>query len=164
MLERLLAAVVPVGAGINLEYLFSQIDPAGYGCGSKLPHNITGLIGVMDGHSSDLRTGLPWQMVEIHEPVRLLTIVEAEPAQLIRLLERAPAIATLVTNEWIRIVAWSPTDDRLWRLVDGTFRGYDPESMLLPVVASSTMFYGNTRDHLGCARIQPPLRNADRER
>ena len=66
-------------AGINLEYYFSYVDPAGYGCGTKLPHNITSLLGVMDGAQSDLRTGLPWQMVEIHEPVRLLIVVETTP-------------------------------------------------------------------------------------
>ena len=33
----------------------------------------------MDGAASDLRTGLPWQMVEIHEPVRLLFIIETTP-------------------------------------------------------------------------------------
>ncbi|MEQ8231153.1 MAG: DUF2309 domain-containing protein, partial [Gammaproteobacteria bacterium] len=64
-LGALLAAAAPVGAGISLEYYFSYVDPRGYGCGTKLPHNITGLIGVVDGHASDLRTGLPWQMVEI---------------------------------------------------------------------------------------------------
>src|SRR5439155_24283917 len=71
-LARVLAAVVPVAAGINLEYYFSRVDPVGYGSATKLPHNITALLGVMDGHASDLRTGLPWQMVEVHEPVRLL--------------------------------------------------------------------------------------------
>src|SRR5690606_14867778 len=54
LLADLLAAVGPVCAGINLEYYFSRIDPAGYGCGTKLPHNIAGLLGVMDGHASDL--------------------------------------------------------------------------------------------------------------
>ena len=49
-----------------------------FGCGTKLPHNVTGLIGVMDGHQSDLRTGLPLQMVETHEPMRLLLIVDAD--------------------------------------------------------------------------------------
>ncbi len=83
-LANLLNAVGPVGAGINLEYYFSFVDRIGYGAGTKLPHNIVGLIGVMDGHLSDLRTGLPWQMVEIHEPVRLLTIVEAKPELLAR--------------------------------------------------------------------------------
>src|SRR6185312_14646927 len=68
-LAQVLAAVVPVCAGISLEYYFSFVDNDRYGCGTKLPHNIVGLVGVMDGHASDLRTGLPWQMVEIHEPV-----------------------------------------------------------------------------------------------
>jgi uncharacterized protein YbcC (UPF0753/DUF2309 family) len=45
-----------------------------YGCGTKLPHNVTSLLGVMDGAQSDLRTGLPWQMVEIHEPTRLAIV------------------------------------------------------------------------------------------
>ena len=49
LLDRLMAAIFPVGAGINLEYYFSHVDPDGLGCGTKLPHNITGLLGVMDG-------------------------------------------------------------------------------------------------------------------
>src|SRR5262249_16265358 len=64
ILARIMAAVVPVAAGISLEYYFSYVDPVGYGCGTKLPHNVTSLLGVMDGAQSDLRTGLPWQMVE----------------------------------------------------------------------------------------------------
>lgn len=63
-------------AGISLEYYFSYVDNTGWGCGTKLPHNVASLLGVMDGAASDLRTGLPWQMVEIHEPVRLLFVIE----------------------------------------------------------------------------------------
>src|SRR5690606_27088760 len=48
-LARVLAAVVPVCAGINLEYYFSTVDNEVYGSGTKLPHNITGLVGVMNG-------------------------------------------------------------------------------------------------------------------
>src|SRR5439155_6270451 len=57
ILARTLAAIFPVCAGISLEYYFSYVDPAGYGSGTKLPHNITALLGVMDGAASDLRTG-----------------------------------------------------------------------------------------------------------
>jgi hypothetical protein len=57
ILARIMAAVVPVVAGISLEYYFSYVDPSGYGCGTKLPHNVTSLLGVMDGAASDLRTG-----------------------------------------------------------------------------------------------------------
>ncbi len=49
ILARILGAVVPVCHGINTQYYFSATDPAGWGCGTKLPHNITGLLGVMDG-------------------------------------------------------------------------------------------------------------------
>ena len=56
-LATLMAAVVPVCAGISLEYYFSFVDNDRYGCGTKLPHNVTGLVGVMDGHAGDLRTG-----------------------------------------------------------------------------------------------------------
>src|SRR5690606_2780094 len=63
ILERILAAAAPVGAGINLEYFFSAVDGEGLGSGTKLPHNVTGLFGLMNGISSDLRTGLPKQMI-----------------------------------------------------------------------------------------------------
>ncbi len=78
-LAAVLGSVVPVCAGISLEYYFSFVDNDRYGCGTKLPHNVTGLVGVMDGHMSDLRTGLPWQMVEIHEPMRILFVIETAP-------------------------------------------------------------------------------------
>ena len=84
-LAALMAAVVPVCAGISLEYYFSFVDNDRYGCGTKLPHNVTSLLGVMDGHASDLRTGLPWQMVEIHEPVRILFVIETTPERLSKL-------------------------------------------------------------------------------
>jgi uncharacterized protein YbcC (UPF0753/DUF2309 family) len=44
-LARVLGAVIPVCGGISLEYYFSTVDNEGYGCGTKLPHNITGLVG-----------------------------------------------------------------------------------------------------------------------
>ena len=73
ILLRILRAAIPVCAGISLEYYFSSVDPAYFGCGSKLPHNVTSLLGVMDGAASDLRTGLSTQMTEIHEPIRHCT-------------------------------------------------------------------------------------------
>jgi uncharacterized protein YbcC (UPF0753/DUF2309 family) len=58
ILARIMGAAVPVVAGISLEYYFGYVDPTGYGSGTKLPHNVTSLLGVMDGAQSDLRTGL----------------------------------------------------------------------------------------------------------
>jgi len=153
VLTRLLLSVGPVGAGINLEYYFSVVDPAGYGCGTKLPHNITALVGVMDGYSSDLRTGLPWQMVEIHEPMRLLVIVEAEPATLTRILREQPGLDRLVSGGWIQLVAWNPRGPDSYLYVDGTFRPHEPEDPRLPVVARSADVYAGRRDHLAFAEV-----------
>lgn len=153
ILARIMAAVSPVGAGINLEYYFSYVDSAGYGCGTKLPHNITSLLGVMDGHASDLRTGLPWQMVEIHEPVRLLVIIEAKPEIILRVAERNEQVGRLIRNRWIQAVALSPTSNTLHVFGPGGFEPYEPESPDLPVVASSIEWYRGRREHLGCARI-----------
>ena len=92
ILARVLAAAVPVCTGINLEYYFCRVDSTGWGCGTKLPHNITSLVGVMDGAASDLRPGLPWQMVEIHEPMRLLIVVETTPEAMVDLMSATPPL------------------------------------------------------------------------
>jgi uncharacterized protein YbcC (UPF0753/DUF2309 family) len=152
-LSALLQAVVPVCAGINLEYLFSTIDTTGYGCGNKIVHNIASLVGVMDGHKSDLRTGLSWQMVEIHEPVRLLMVIEAEPGTLARLLGDQPTLARLVRNHWLQLVAWSPSTGEMAEFTGGIFTPYVPESGTLPVAASSADYYRGRRDVLVPARI-----------
>lgn len=155
ILGRLLAAVAPVGAGISLEYYFSYVDSQGYGCGSKLPHNLTGLIGVMDGFQSDLRTGLPWQMVEIHEPVRLLMILETRPEVLLRAAARNPGFGKLVRNGWVRLALLDPDTDEIRVLSNGELRRYEPESDDLAVVRSSMEWYRGRRAHLPCARIVP---------
>ncbi|MEU4803992.1 DUF2309 domain-containing protein [Actinosynnema sp. NPDC023587] len=153
LLASLLAAVGPVCAGINLEYYFSFVDPAGYGCGTKLPHNITGLIGVMDGHASDLRTGLPWQMVEIHEPVRLLLVVEAAPERLSAIVAANPALERLVSGGWIQFAAWVPEEGAVFVFQDGAFQPHVRERTAFPVVARSVEVYAGSRDHLGCAHV-----------
>ncbi len=151
-LGGLLAAVVPVVAGINLEYFFGYIDPVGYGCGTKLPHNVTGMLGVMDGAQSDLRTGLPWQMLEIHEPVRLTVAVEATPEVVMRLLERDPGLARLVAKRWLFLAALHPEDGRLFEIDVSGPRPYAPEQA--PVVrVSSRAHYAGRGGHLPFACI-----------
>lgn len=108
ILENILLTAGPVGAGINLEYYFSSVDNERLGCSTKIPHNVTGLFGVMEGASSDLRTGLPLQMVEIHEAMRLQVIVEAKTAILERLYGRQPALQELIGGGWIHLIAQDP--------------------------------------------------------
>jgi len=157
ILERSLAAVGPVCGGINLAYLFSRVDPVGYGAGTKLPHNITGLIGVMDGHCSDLRTGLPLQGVEIHEPVRLLLVIDAPTERIRDVLGRLPAVQRLVERQWVRTVARDPATGRLATFSPadgGRFVPYEPESLAIATAADSISWYRGRRDNVPPARIR----------
>jgi uncharacterized protein len=153
VLERILAAVGPVGAGINLEYYFSSVDNEVFGCGTKLPHNVTGLIGVMNGHQGDLRTGLPLQMVEIHEPMRLLLVVDATPEALLAVAGRQPEVAELVVNEWVQLVSLHPTTGELQVFQGGGFVPYLPAPVDLPRVRRSAEWHGRSRAHLPPALV-----------
>ncbi|PKO94699.1 MAG: DUF2309 domain-containing protein [Betaproteobacteria bacterium HGW-Betaproteobacteria-10] len=153
ILENILLATAPVGAGIALEYYFSSVDNERFGCGSKITHNITGLFGVMAGADSDLRTGLPWQMVEIHEPMRLLVIVEQTTAILTTILQRQPALQELINNGWIILAAKSPSTAAIehycprrgWRVWSGP--------AVLPQVARSSDWFAGERDALAPALL-----------
>ena len=155
ILTRLMSAVVPVLGGINLEYYFSYIDSVGWGCGTKLPHNITSLLGVMDGAASDLRTGLPWQMVEIHEPVRLLIVIETTPEKFGAIMDRYAGIGKACRHGWVQVVTWDPNSGAMQILRGDHFEPYRPETTGLPKAATSTDWYRGWRDHLEFAEIEP---------
>jgi uncharacterized protein YbcC (UPF0753/DUF2309 family) len=153
ILARTLVAIFPVCGGINLEYYFSHTDSPGYGCGTKLPHNITALLGVMDGAVSDLRTGLPWQMVEIHEPVRLLIICETTPEIMLKVLDGNPMGKEMVENGWVKLAVQAPDSNEIRVYQDGKFVPYRPQAVELPTAPSSADWYRGCRDHLEFAVI-----------
>ncbi|MEO5348174.1 MAG: DUF2309 domain-containing protein [Magnetococcus sp. YQC-3] len=141
--ENILLAAGPVGAGISLEYYFSTVNNDRFGCGSKITHNVVGGLGVMEGAASDLRTGLPKQMIEIHEAMRLLVIVEQTPELLTRIHGRQAAIRELVDNGWITLAAKEPEGRGIHLFRPG--EGWDLWSgplQPLPTVARSVDWYG----------------------
>lgn len=154
-LARLLGAAMPVCAGISLEYYFSFVDNERYGCGTKLPHNVAGLIGVMNGQGSDLRTGLPWQMVEIHEPVRILFVIETTPDRLAAVIGANAQLERLVRNRWIRLATIDPDTGVLhvWR-GSGAWERLDGDFPPLPQVPSSRAWYAGQRAHLGAVWVR----------
>jgi uncharacterized protein YbcC (UPF0753/DUF2309 family) len=156
-LSSLLAAVVPVCAGISLEYYFSFVDNDRFGCGTKLPHNVASLVGVMDGHASDLRTGLPWQMVEIHEPVRILFVIETTPDRLDKAINASVSLKQLVKNRWIRLATIDPGSGRVHVLRESGFEEFHEALERLPVALSSHEWYAGKLEYLPMAWIQTPL-------
>ena len=156
IVEAILLAAGPVGAGINLEYYFSTVNNDRYGCGSKTTHNVTGFLGVMEGTSSDLRTGLPRQMIEIHEAMRLQVIVEAKIEILTEIYTRQPALQELVGNGWLLLSAKDPDSEAIhvfdpsrgWNLWQG-------EHSELPTVGKSSDWYSGRSEPLDPALIEP---------
>ena len=74
----------------------------------------------MEGGSGDLRTGLPLQMIEIHEPMRLQLMVEATIDVLTKIYTRQPPIQQLVGNGWLLLSSKDP--------VSGEINTFDPDS------------------------------------
>jgi len=154
ILARILGAVIPVCEGINMLYTLSATDTMGWGSGTKLPHNITSLLGVMDGAASDLRTGLPWQSVDIHEPVRLLFIIESTPEAMLRIMNDNPTVGRICRNEWAQLAVLDPNSNRIQRFVGGKFVDYQPSTTEIATAESSLDWYRGWRDNLPFAVIQ----------
>lgn len=115
LLMKILSAIIPVCGGINLEYLFSRIDNSIYGAGTKLPHNVIGLLGVANGVEGDLRTGLPQQMIEVHEPSRLLIVIEQTTANIEKTFAKlGDGLMEWLDNDWVRLAACHPESRDLW--------------------------------------------------
>lgn len=147
-LEKLMAAPLPVCAGISHEYFFSTMDGERFGCGTKLPHNVVGLLGVSNGADGDLRPGLWRQTTEIHDPIRLVTLVEAEPEAVTAVLERLPAVRNLAVNAWIHLFACSPSGRGFFRWVGEAFQPYEALPHILFEVETSLDACGRTRAHV----------------
>lgn len=125
-LEGILNAATPVCGGINLEYYFSRVDNERFGAGSKLPHNVVGLIGLANGVEGDLRPGLPIQMVEVHDPLRLMMVIEHEPEVVLDTIQRNPSTYEWYKNEWVQLSVIHPQTKNIFVFKDGKFNPYLP--------------------------------------
>ena len=155
ILGRILAPVIPVCNGINMQYYLSSMDSPGWGCGTKLPHNVASLLGVMDGAASDLRCGLPTQGTEIHEPVRLMFVLETRPEGILKIMDRNPVIGRILKNGWSQLAVLDPDSDKIQVYVNGKFIPYQTTADELPSAPSSLEWYRGWRDHLPFAEIRP---------
>ena len=127
----ILNAVTPVCGGINLAYYFAKVDDQKFGSGSKLPHNIVGLFGVANGIEGDIRPGLPKQMVEVHDPMRLMCIIEHYPEIVLEVLTKAPNTFQWYQNDWIKLVVIHPETKELFLFKKDQFSSYMPQHAVL---------------------------------
>jgi len=124
LLETILTGPLVVGQWINMEHYFSTVDNERFGSGSKVYHNVAGRFGVMTGNLGDLRTGLPSQTVldqgrPYHQPLRLITVIEAPLEQARAAVENVIAVKHLVRNGWIRLVVIDPESGKVTAYDEG---------------------------------------------
>ena len=124
LLENILTGPLVVGQWINMEHYFSTVDNEKFGSGSKVYHNVAGRFGVLSGNLSDLRTGLPAQTVlkdghPYHQPMRLITVIEAPLEHAREAIESVVAVKRLVRNGWIRLLIVDPEAAVICRYEDG---------------------------------------------
>lgn len=132
-LERMLETVVPSLGATNLEYFFSRTNFADVNAGNALLDQLIGLFGVADGTRGDLRPGLPTELTEGLEPIRLLCIVEHFHETVLKVVGRRSvgrrsvgrrSVAQWIMNEWVHLVVIDPVSRELRVLKNGEMVGY----------------------------------------
>lgn len=124
-LETILTAPLVVAQWINAQYLFSSIDNARFGSGSKITHNVTGKFGIMQGNASDLMHGLPLQSVAIddeqlfHTPQRLQAFINAKASTVLAIVKKHKTLHQLAANAWIFIYVLDPVDSGVHLIKNG---------------------------------------------
>lgn len=107
----------------------------------------------MEGAASDLRTGLSQQMVEIHEPMRILFVIENTPEAVASILAKNPVLDRFVSNRWVQLATLDPYSNWISVYENGQFEPYQPTRATLPNFIDSYACYHHQRDHLTFARI-----------
>ena len=131
-LETILTAPMVVAHWINAQYYFATVDPEVFSAGDKTVHNIVAGIGVVQGTGGDLQVGLPLQSLfdadqAYHEPMRLLTVVQAPQALLEAVIARNPVLRELFDGQWVHLAGRDHADDR-WKIrrPGGTWTWWTP--------------------------------------
>ena len=146
LLANVISPIGPVCGGINLEYYFSRIDNQKLGAGTKLPHNVMGLIGVSNSSDGDLRPGLPLQMIEVHDPIRLLVVVEQVPDIVLKVVKSSENIYNWYSKNWIHLVVMNPVDGNLYRFVNDHFVPYETVSVNIESIQNFQQIFENATE------------------
>ena len=153
-LLAILRAAAPVCGGINLEYFFSRVDHYRLGAGTKLPHNVIGLFGVSNGVDGDLRPGLPTQMIELHDPVRLLFVVEHHPDIVMKTIQSHPETFQWFNKNWVHLVVSDPVSRELNIWKEDHFEIYQPMDHQPKHINDIHSYISSSRNNLPLAVIE----------
>jgi uncharacterized protein YbcC (UPF0753/DUF2309 family) len=122
VLAQIILGGVPVCVNITMDYYFSCVDNENFGCGSKLPLNLTSLLGVMTGSQGDLRIGLARQMVEIHKPIRNMVMIEAPLKRVKSIFDGHPRLRNILYNHWMKLAVYDPEEKNWYLFKENEFK------------------------------------------
>lgn len=63
-------------------------------------------------------------MIEVHDPLRLLIIVEHFPEIILKSIQSTPDMYEWFINEWVHLISVNPVTNELMYFKDGTFKPY----------------------------------------
>lgn len=152
-LENILNAGTGVCGGINLEYFFSSVDNEKLGAGSKLPQNVLGLYAVANGVKGDLRPGLPWQMIDVHDPIRILTVVENSPELVLDVLKRNPETFDWYRKGWMKLFVFDPYKKSVFTLKNEEFVPYQSKIKSIDSMSDFEKLYEENYKNLPVFKI-----------
>ena len=102
-------------------------------------------------------------MIEIHEPMRILFVIETTPAAMLWIMDRNPVIDQLCRHEWVQLAVVDPETSAMHVFRNGVFTTYRLRSDAMPCARSSADWYRGWRENLGLAVIDEPPSSADRD-
>ena len=110
ILNLIMTAPMVVASWINYQYYSSVVDNKVFGSGNKTLHNVTGLVGVLEGNGGDLRSGLSMQSIfdgeeYVHQPRRLSVFIEAPMNAINKVIADNPLVKNLLDNKWLHFFA-----------------------------------------------------------
>ena len=87
-------------------------------------------------------------MIEVHDPVRLLIIVEHFPEIVLRVIKSVDAMYEWFINEWINLVAVNPETKKFFLFKEGEFIPYTPIPQKVDKVEDMTPIIENTLENI----------------
>jgi uncharacterized protein YbcC (UPF0753/DUF2309 family) len=91
---------------------------------------------------------LPSQMIEVHDPIRLMIIVEHFPDVVLSTIQRAKEVYEWFINEWVYLIAVNPETRQLYLFNEGAFTEYHPLKSRVDAVKDLTPILESNLDNL----------------
>ena len=93
-------------------------------------------------------------MIEVHDPYRLLVIVEQDPKIVLAAIQRSAATFEWFKNEWIHLVAHDPTEQSWHVLENGAFVPYEILQQSVPTVSAILESLSKTEENFPVVELQ----------